>query len=307
MNTRSFYPGGLKALPVWVLWKKELNKYGKLTKVPYSAHYNGRASTKSPESWSNYDLALERLKWRPGEYDGLGVVISKKYRMIFIDIDHCIENGVMDERATDILGVCPNQFVEVSQSGTGIHILALGEIRKNSKNSALNVEIYNDERFCALTGNALIASEMHEDPTAIKYIYDKYKTPERSWEAHTRPRMVCSKSDEWILDKAMRRGGQFPLLYVGEWQFAGYPSQSEADLALCTDLAFWTDRDESAIERIFRSSGLYREKFEREDYRRKTISRAISQVSESYSEWRARKAREEEGRGERGVLDEWRK
>ena len=40
---------------------------------------------------------------------------------------------------------------------------------------------------------------------------------------------------------------------------ARYASQSEADLALCSHLAFWTGRTRARIDRLFRSSGLYRE------------------------------------------------
>ncbi len=39
-----------------------------------------------------------------------------------------------------------------------------------------------------------------------------------------------------------------------------YTSQSEADLALCNFLAFWTGGDAARIDRLFRRSGLYRPK-----------------------------------------------
>jgi len=42
---------------------------------------------------------------------------------------------------------------------------------------------------------------------------------------------------------------------------------SAADLALCSMLAFWTNNDELRIDSLFRQSGLYREKWERQDYR----------------------------------------
>jgi len=57
--------------------------------------------------------------------------------------------------------------------------------------------------------------------------------------------------------------------------------QSEADLALCSALAFWTGRDADRIDRLFRSSGLMREKWERADYREETIAKAVER-SEFY-------------------------
>jgi len=45
-----------------------------------------------------------------------------------------------------------------------------------------------------------------------------------------------------------------------------YPSQSEADMGLCFYLAFWTAGDPERIDRLFRESGLMREKWDRRHY-----------------------------------------
>ncbi len=70
--------------------------------------------------------------------------------------------------------------------------------------------------------------------------------------------------DERLLAKAMgaANGPKFSKLWQGEWD--GYPSQSEGDLALCRQLAFWTGGDEERIDRLFRQSGLYRDKWDRQ-------------------------------------------
>ena len=92
-----------------------------------------------------------------------------------------------------------------------------------------------------------------------------------------------TNTDKWVIDHASQHGS-FSDLYQGSW--AGiYGSQSEADLSLCLILAFWTDRNTEQIDRIFRSSGLYRDKWERQDYRDNTIENAISQCDVSFSEF----------------------
>jgi hypothetical protein len=68
-----------------------------------------------------------------------------------------------------------------------------------------------------------------------------------------------------------------------EGDTSGYPSDSEADLALLEKLAFYTQNAEQ-LERIWLGSGLYREKLERADYRRRTIAKALERVTETY-EW----------------------
>ena len=60
--------------------------------------------------------------------------------------------------------------------------------------------------------------------------------------------------DQELLDRALgcpqRRRVRPPL---ERRHAAGYPSRSEADLALCNMLAFWTGRDAGRIDRLFRA------------------------------------------------------
>lgn len=67
------------------------------------------------------------------------------------------------------------------------------------------------------------------------------------------------------------------------WDGIDVGDHSSADFRLCRHLAFWTGCDEGRIDRLFRLSGLYRsDKWERDDYRRRTIDRAINATSEVY-------------------------
>ena len=67
------------------------------------------------------------------------------------------------------------------------------------------------------------------------------------------------------------------------WDGSDDGDHSRADFRLCCSLAFWTGCDEGRIDRLFRLSGLYRsDKWERDDYRRRTIARAIDATSEVY-------------------------
>lgn len=68
-------------------------------------------------------------------------------------------------------------------------------------------------------------------------------------------------------------------LWTGDWEqhtdrWEGGSSHSEADLALCSLLAKHTD-DAEQIDRLFRASGLYREKWDRDDYAERTIATAL--------------------------------
>jgi len=89
-----------------------------------------------------------------------------------------------------------------------------------------------------------------------------------------------------IITKATyaRNGTTFKKLWSGDC--SGYASQSEADLALAGILAFWTGKDLSQMDRLFRRSGLFREKWDRKQsgstYGHITLKKAIGETRDVY-------------------------
>ena len=94
---------------------------------------------------------------------------------------------------------------------------------------------------------------------------------------------VLILTDQELLEKMFnsRRGYEIERLYGGDW--SGYRSQSEADLALVSHLMFWTQRDEARVDNLFRQSGLMRPKWDREDYRERTMGLAMMNNTATYS------------------------
>ena len=82
--------------------------------------------------------------------------------------------------------------------------------------------------------------------------------------------------------QAAKGGEKFTELWRA-WD-EGYASASEADLALCCILAFWTGGDYYKIDKLFRLSDRMREKWNRDDYRNDTIIKALGQVTEYYTD-----------------------
>lgn len=295
MKLEYFVPMRLQNLRTWILWKMELIE-GRLNKTPYQLDGEHRASTTNPCTWGSYTDAVCALSEHP-DCNGLGFVFVEKYRLVFCDIDHCInDDGTISEIADDILNAFQEKtYVEVSQSGSGLHIIAVGEIARGFNNRKYGVEMYCDGRYVAFTGNCFIKAEPAECQEAIDYVFEKYKTRENNsksldeYRAQSRPDLI--HSDVQIV-KMASRNMRFRQLYEGNYEAAGYGSHSEADIALCNALAFWCDRDPDRIDRIFRTSELYREKWEREDYRSNTIQKACGYISESFSQWREKRTNE---------------
>src|SRR5690606_29898344 len=77
-----------------------------------------------------------------------------------------------------------------------------------------------------------------------------------------------------------KNGLRFKAFMNGDWeQF--YNSQSEADMAFANDLAFWTNRDFTKMDSIFRQSSLYRDKWDSKrgesTYGAETLNKAIAE------------------------------
>jgi len=84
---------------------------------------------------------------------------------------------------------------------------------------------------------------------------------------------------------ASKNGREIKELWLGNWE-GRYPSQSEADLAFCNHLAYWTGRDAPRMDRLFRESGLMRPKWDKRradsTYGAQTIANAIAGCHKVY-------------------------
>src|SRR5205823_4073348 len=103
------------------------------------------------------------------------------------------------------------------------------------------------------------------------------KAVEEHREKNVPKTLSLSQEDKEIIWKAKNSGDdKFLSLWEGDWQDR-YESQSAADLALCTKLAFWAGPDPDRVERLFSQAVLARrDKWQlREGYRERTVAAAI--------------------------------
>jgi putative DNA primase/helicase len=148
--------------------------------------------------------------------------------------------------------------------------------------------MYSEGRYFICTGNIYnpAYTEIKDCTETVKILHSKY-LPTSVPKAEVRKQAVVDLEDTEIIDKARacKSGSLFSMLYAGQWEGL-FPSQSEADLALCNQLAFWTGRNEAQMDRIFRSSGLYRKKWDTkrggDTYGNITISKACAACDEIY-------------------------
>lgn len=278
-------PAELTQRPQWVAWRFEQRKNEpKPTKVPVNARTGQLASTTDPSTWSTYLEALAYLE--TGHADGIGYVLSADDPYVGLDLDACrnVDTGVVEPWALSIVRRMKS-YTEISPSQTGLRIFILGTLPPFGRRKG-HIEVYAQKRFLTITGWRYLGA-----PGAI---YNRQDELVR-WHAEvfgeraapvpvapSVPREPNALADAELLDKAQHasNGATFWALWNGDW--SAYHSQSEADLALCDFLAFWTGPDPGRIDLLFRLSGLWREKWERDDYRTATISKALDGRTEFY-------------------------
>lgn len=239
-----------------------------------------------PKMWCGFKTARDRLLYFDLQKEhGIGFVLRRGDGIVAIDIDYpkalpgesqpTLERVRAFERVRDgILADFPESYAEHSVSEKGIHIWILGEIPANVKGSldGVTIEMYANARYMTITGNFLPGRNIppREHQSALSRLYDELATLRPKPVA---PVQVPPREGRELNKREIER---YSRLFAGEWQ-GQYPSQSEADLALCVLLAKKHGTDPAAIDAEFRASGLYRDdKWERDDYRDVTIQKGIA-------------------------------
>lgn len=288
-------PEELKARNQWVVWKAA-SRNGKLTKIPLDPKTGGPAKSNDPATWGTLDQAVSHYQAHQGNgVAGIGFMFSSDDPYTGIDLDHAVREGSI-RLCAKVLRHYMKTYIERSPSGTGIHAILRGKLPPGGNRKTfpcgLGIELYDRGRFFTVTGHhlpptpAAIADRQAELEALHRQIFGAKEKP-RPEGSRPGPGPTMNLSDRELIDMADQAadGGKFTRLWAGDWQGAGYPSQSEADLALATKLVFWCGPDPARIERLFSQSGLgQRDKWQqRPDYREKTISRALEQTTEFYS------------------------
>ena len=265
-------PQELKQNASFCVWKLE-KRQGKPTKVPYNPKTGQMAKTNDPATFGTFADAMKA--YAMGGYDGIGYRVSEGIGAI--DIDHCIrEDGSLNDVAASILGFFPDTYFERSPSGTGLRgffrlspDFAYDKTVYYINNRKHGLEVYlpgTTNRFVTVTGDVYRNGYVGRNDAALQSTLDtfmKRKTMAMNGAGGTVE--PCSYlTDEQVIDHASKSesGDKFKALMDGSWE-EGYDSQSDADMALVAILAFWCGNVEEQIDRIFRSSGLMRDKWDR--------------------------------------------
>lgn len=314
-------PVEMKQLPQWVGYftaqrtdengKPKFNKDGSpsMTKIPVDVHTFSGASPTKASQWAKFDEAVisigrtATVKDKSGTVEGIGFVFRPQKDtdtgICGIDLDHIIElsTGEINAAALEIIQAM-DSYTEYSPSGTGVHIYYYGANHSEWKNKiegALGVgtclEMYQTARYFTVTGKVFgELKPIAEREQQAAEIQSRY-APKPQGEPIIAPSMEISSttalSDDEVIDKASKSksGTKFMALLGGD--LSDYNNDhSRADQALCNILAFWCSGDTKQMDRIFRNSGLMREKWDEKrganTYGEITLNEAVAKCKEFY-------------------------
>lgn len=266
-------PKELIRVPAWVVWRAEWDaEKGKYSKIPIDAK-NGRAgSSTNIATWSTYGAAKNCYEKHPGDFGGVGFVLSKNDPFVGIDCDHVITDDGLDVDVVRIVDSIAS-YAELSPSGTGIRIFAQATLPLYGRKRG-DVELYDSGRFLTVTGHRLDVAwhEVRFAPGEVAELHRSiFPPPPSPSDKPKRGTGVINSTDVDIITLAVRakNASNISALYDGNWiAYANGKSsgRSEADMALASHLAFYTGPDHVTLDRLMRSSGLMRDKWDEVHY-----------------------------------------
>ena len=314
-------PPGLRALaayPQWIICQlvPDPQRLGKTQKYPVHPDTLHIHDAHDPAIWLTQPAVESRLAELGPDYR-LGSVFTAADPFFFLDIDGALQaDGTWSPLATRLCQQFAGAYVEVSQSGKGLHIIGSAAVMPEHacKNVPLGLELYTEGRFVALTGLHASGDAGVDATLQLAQLTADYFPPRAGgqlvapeWtdgprEGYGGPadddeliRMMRASKGNLVAEAFSTGGGSasFEALWTADADLLGraYPDDygsrlydaSSADAGLAMRLAFWTGCDCERIERLMRQSALARPKWDQHaSYLRRTIMGAVARCAQIY-------------------------
>ena len=259
---KAVFPSEMLERRQWVPYSaKWSDSLGKFDKIPLNPNTGYNAKSNDPKTWGTFDLAVKRALNR--KMAGVGFVFSKDDPFVGIDLDKCVNgSGKVEPWASEIIQQL-DSFTESSPSGEGYHILGRGRLPAGGRRTG-QIEMYDSGRFFTVTGIVAGPGTLRDIQSDLDVLHAKlFKKAESkgsNWASPGSDRSPPDLTDDQIVERATKaaNGAKFEALWRGDWPSLNYPSQSEADQALCDLLGWWVNYDAARLDGLFRQSGLFR-------------------------------------------------
>lgn len=310
LEEKSLELEGLKEVKTWVNWIYVKNADGKTTKVPKAFDGTAVGTTQGyANKWCDYKTA--KVQVDDGSAGGIGLIFNnitldngRTFAIAGIDIDH---RNLEDPVVQDVISRM-GTYAEKSPSGNGIHLLFLVDETKLPenfkdvfyiKNPQNKIEAYVasiTNRFFTFTENIICDEPLNERTEQFLQFLNTYmrrnvdssnNNEETASDTVQIENNLIPCSNQFILDTIAKVSGsdKFERLFY-EGDTSDYNGDhSSADMGLASILAYYVGPNPDRIDNLMRQSMLYREKWERPDYRENTIKKAIAFCNGKFFDW----------------------
>lgn len=265
------YGQGLPLLDQFINWFPVPLPNGKTDKIPCDSFGNSR-TIHDHTNWRSLAVARQSAQ-------RLGFVITPPYVFIDVDAAYSMATGLWSDLARDVLATFPDAYTEVSQSGTGLHVIFRGTLPPGhrTQRKGLKLEVYTTGRFVALTGHVARGSaevDYSDRITGFMHHYGLDLEPKPlKFDEGRDPAWMGPEDDDELLTMAMaqratmRQGlGNAPT-FRELWEMdtaalarkmgaQGRPDglpfdHSAVDASLMANLSYFTGRDMPRMVRLF--------------------------------------------------------
>jgi len=277
----------------------------KWNKIPHDFRVGKDVNPHDPVNWMSLDAARAS-----GQH--VGFVLTNTDPYFCIDLDHALDGDDWSDFAKDILTRFPGAFVEVSLSGTGLHIWGRYTdipVHGTRKAGLAGIEIYTRSRFILLGDQSGAVGNVEIDHSgALKTLIDElFDSPndvsDASWTTIPIEGWEGPEDDDELISRMMKAHGGGERMFGRKVSIAQlwdndinafkthFPDRSKrgydasaVDSALANHLAFWTGKNCERMERLMRKSALVRDKWDKhKSYLSRTILNAVASCQNVYN------------------------
>lgn len=170
----------LQAQPIWLLWKLEpADLPGKKPrKVPYYVNSNRRQgpldSSADRQQLCTFNAAASAFDNSNSLFSGIGIALGADGRGGFvqgIDLDDIEANGLSDIANRWVHGdLASKGYIELSPSGSGVHILGYGRHFASLGANGSGIEAYSSARFFTFTGRSALLNSSYESFDLAEFV-----------------------------------------------------------------------------------------------------------------------------------------
>lgn len=257
-------PAELKALRQWCVAGAD--------KSPQVAGPKGFFNVGDTEKWRDQWLSFDQAAsqaYAHGRH--IGFVLTSSDPFCCVDLDVCDAQSQQEkgepidptkwttqEQLNRYWNIVQrfDSYTEKSRSGKGLHIWVQGHLQSGRRREG--VEVYYKDRFIICTGDVLMHKPVSERQQLLQVLITEMAGPDAAPTVELEE-VEQEDSDSEVINRAITatNSEKFNDLCMGDWQKYGFPSQSEADLALMSMFCFYTKSNEQC-RRLFRMTALGR-------------------------------------------------